>query len=126
MTVEAKIQNALNVQVRLRSPEPGTYLITTPFLNNMGDPIEIEVQTTADGYTLSDLGAVAGLLFSSNNDHHTSRAHRLLRTLTSVYGLHIDYDEGLLTTTSTPETLTQDIARIATATTAILTVATLL
>ena len=120
------VRRLVTDRVTTRTPQPGSVLVTTPFLNSMGDPIEIEVATTEDGYRLTDAGAVAGLLFSSATHHQSSPQHRLLVKLASVYGLSLDYEEGLVIKHTDPQHLQEDIGYLATAVTAMLAAAPLL
>ena len=126
MLSEKHIRALITDRVTTRLPSPGAVLVTTPFLDNMGDPIQLEVRQTHAGYILTDQGAVAGLLFSTGNDHPTSQAHRLVISLASVYDLTIDYDEGLLTIHATEDQLSQHLSQLATAVTAIIATAPLL
>ena len=126
MLTPEEIALAVTQQVRSRQADPGTVIVTLPFLDSLGDPIELDITEHEDQYVLSDRGAVAGILFSSAADHYTSPQHRLLTRLASAYGLTLDHDEGLVTATTDVYHLQEDLGRLATAVTAMIAAAPLL
>ena len=126
MLTPEEASRLITATVTARSPAAGTVIVTTPFLDSLGDPVELDITEHGDHYVLSDCGAVAGMLFSTAKDHHTSPQHRLLTRLASVYGLTLDYDQGLLTATSNADRLQQDLGHLATAVTAMIATAPLL
>ncbi|MGA9048270.1 MAG: DUF1828 domain-containing protein [Dehalococcoidia bacterium] len=74
------------------------FLFSLPYLDHTGDPIEISLTPIdSDSMILDDLGNTAGLLFSLNQHKEDSVGHRLIKDLTSSYGINMDYDTGTIT-----------------------------
>ena len=61
-----------------------------------GDPLWLVIRCDDEGMTIDDRGAVAGLLFSLDQDEQHAPAFRLLSSLAQWSNFTIDYDEGVM------------------------------
>ena len=90
-------------------PSDGGFLLTLPFRDYMGDPIEILVQPNHKEIIVEDLGHSAGLLFSLGLHSEGNPAHELIRNLSESYHIFIDYDNGILRQQSSPDVFGSEI-----------------
>ncbi|PVV83532.1 hypothetical protein [Dehalogenimonas alkenigignens] len=74
----------------------GRLIITLPFADYQGDPVEISAFVTQDHAEVDDLGRIAGLLFSMDQHHEDTPAFGLVKNLTDAYGITMDFDNGLI------------------------------
>ena len=90
------IRARLGAGIQLKGVTGSECLISLPFWDNYGDPIEVSVSTT-DAYTrIDDAGSVAGLFFSLGQHTQDTPAYKLLRNLERAHGFEVDFNEGLL------------------------------
>jgi len=71
-------------------------IISLPYKNFMGEPIEVFVASNDRQIVLEDLGQTAGCLFSTNQYTETAEGHRLLRNIVKTHSVTMDYDRGVL------------------------------
>ena len=67
-----------------------------PHGDQHGDPLWFSVALSDDKLTVNDGGAVAGLLFSLDQDDEGSVGLELLSSLAEHHGIDLDYNQGLL------------------------------
>jgi len=92
-TTELIIQSQLSkVQVRKAK---GLTIFKTPFTDCDGESIEVNIEVENNQILLSDLGRVAGLLFSLNKHNEKSKAFKLIKKLTDNVGKNIILGRGL-------------------------------
>jgi len=89
--------------IKVQALKDDKCLLQIPFYDSDGDPIRIFVLKTEDSVTLNDAGAIAGNLFSLGQHTQDTPAFKLLCNLMKAYGLHIDFNNGLITTTVVDE-----------------------
>ena len=83
----------------VRTLKSGKCLLQIPFYDADGDPIRIVVHKDQDSFILNDAGAIVGNLFTLGQHTQDTPAFKLLGSLVKAYGLNIDFDRGLITTT---------------------------
>jgi hypothetical protein len=74
-------------------------IIQLPFKDFMGESIEIHITETSGKYVFDDFGRTAGLLFSMDQHTEYSQGHQLVKHLSSIYKIDMDYNEGILSRT---------------------------
>ena len=78
-------------------PANGGFQTHLPFNDSMGEPIEMFVSFTSDGeLVLDDLGHTAGLLFHLAQHTEDAPGYMLVKNLTDLYQVTMDYDRGIL------------------------------
>ena len=93
--IEALLSSQLISNLKVFSLNGG-FKIELPFKDPLGDPIEILLTPTSDGFVLDDLGHTASLLFHLGQHGEEAPGHLLLRNLSDAYALNMDYDQGLI------------------------------
>ena len=99
--------NAKEIQILLRSmltenlivqPAEGGFLVQLPFLDYMGEPMEIFATPKDSGFLVDDLGHTAGLLYQLGQHSEEAQGHLLIKNLAEAYHVSMDYNRGLLST----------------------------
>lgn len=72
------------------------FTIVLPFVNNSGEPLEVAVKPDRDELILDDLGHVAGMLFQLGQYTEDTPSHQLIKNLSTVYEIDMDYNNGIL------------------------------
>lgn len=87
----------------------GSCLVDMPLLDSGGDSITVVVAPSAKGFIVHDGGAIAGHLFSLGQHTQNTLAFKLLRSLCQSYELLLDFDQGLVKTETSKESLIDTI-----------------
>ena len=90
------IRTGLGAGIQLRGVTDGECLISLPFWDNYGDPIQLSVSTDDANASIDDGGSVAGLFFSLGQHTQDTPAYQLLRNLEQAHGFDVDFNEGVL------------------------------
>ena len=112
-TMQEVISTSLTEAVHVRPYGGEEYLVSLPFRDSSGDPIELAVSVANSWATIDDGGAIAGLLFSLGQHTANTPAFKLVRDLERAHGLQIDYDEGLVRLSVPEERLYEGVADLA-------------
>ena len=83
------------------------HLIRLPFFDPTGDPIQVTITTQNQLVRIDDAGAVAGLLFSPGHHEEHTTAFKLVTDLARAHDLEIDFNEGTISISTTPEHITE-------------------
>ena len=83
-------------RVNLASANENRWEFPVPFGDQHGDPLWFSIGFDEDEVTIDDGGAIAGLLFSMDQDEQHTPAFRLLSSLAQRYSMVIDYDLGVV------------------------------
>ena len=104
--ITAGLPGKMNL-IRTRGYE---HLVQLPFQDSMGDPIQISIHVQDDNTVqMDDAGAIAGLLFSLGQDGEHTPAFKLVTNLAQAHGLEIDFEEGILAVSTTPDGITETL-----------------
>lgn len=95
--------------------------ISTPFFDDVGDPIYVAIYEEGDSLRIEDTGTIAGHLFTLGQHTLNTPAFKLLRDIAEAYGLTLDFDRGTVTTEASIENA---IERVMDLTKAIITMVT--
>ena len=90
------ILDRLQEETRLRKTPDGECLMSLPFRDNAGDPLEISISSEGKNVTIDDAVDTTGLPFSLGQHTQDAPAIKLLRDLEHTHGLQADFQEGLL------------------------------
>ena len=74
-----------------------------------GEPLWFSATLRGSSVTIDDGGAVAGLLFALEQDEEGAPAYELLTSLALRHDLHLDYDNGVLQKTCSPEKVCDEL-----------------
>ena len=94
--IDEIISDAFDLRIDLASVSDGQWAFMVPFGDQHGDPLWFSIGCQNDEVTIDDGGAVAGLLFSLDQDEQGAPAYELLLSLARRHGLVVDYDLGLV------------------------------
>ena len=90
------ISEVFGLRIDLTTVGDNQWEFSAPFGDQHGDPLWLSVGCRGDEVTMDDGGAVAGLLFSLDQDEEGSPAFELMDSLTRRHNLVIDYDLGVI------------------------------
>ena len=88
-----------------------------------GEPLWFSATLRGNSVTIDDGGAVAGLLFALEQDEEGAPAYELLTSLAQRYDLHVNYDNGVLQKTCSPEKVCDELSAFTRIVLAVLTAA---
>lgn len=77
------------------------YKVSLPITDYLNSPLEAMVSVDNGQITIDDMGHTAGLLFELSQHGESSPGFQLVKRLTSINKVKIDYNEGILATVGT-------------------------
>lgn len=82
--------------VHLSPASDDEWEFSVPYGDQHGDPLLFSIRCEGDEVTMDDGGAIAGLLFSMDQDVEGTPAFDLLASLAKRHNMLLDYDEGFV------------------------------
>ncbi len=90
------VYKAFAPSVHLAPVSDDEWEFSVPYGDQHGDPLLFSIRCQDDMVTMDDGGAIAGLLFSMDQDTEGTPAFDLLASLASRHNMLLDYDEGFV------------------------------
>ncbi len=82
--------------VHLSPASDDEWEFSVPYGDQHGDPLLFSIRCEGDEVIMDDGGAIAGLLFSMDQDVKGTPAFDLLASLAERHNMLLDYDEGFV------------------------------
>ena len=90
------VHRAFASSVHLTAVSDDEWEFSVPYGDQRGDPLLFSIRCQDDMVTMDDGGAIAGLLFSMDQDTEGTPAFDLLASLAQRHGMVLDSDEGFV------------------------------
>lgn len=90
------VHRAFASSVHLTAVSDDEWEFSVPYGDQRGDPLLFSIRCQDDMVTMDDGGAIAGLLFSMDQDVEGTPAFDLLASLAKRHSMLLDYDEGFV------------------------------